>query len=75
MLEKFQVMCRLNMDGSDKILIPCLLPDRMPEETLFSRHWPEFENIPQVSCNSIIIITYLLFCIIVFGVVVLVCFC
>ena len=56
MLEKFQVMCRLNMDGSDKILIPCLLPDRMPEETLFSRHWPEFENIPQVSGNSIIII-------------------
>ena len=64
MLEKFQVMCRLNMDGSDKILIPCLLPDRMPEETLFSRHWPEFENIPQVSCNSLIY--YLLLCVIVF---------
>jgi hypothetical protein len=73
MLEKFQVMCRLNMDGSDKILIPCLLPDRMPEETLFSRHWPEFENIPQVCCNSIIIML-LLFIVIIYYYAVLLLF-
>jgi len=46
MLEKFQVMCRLSATG-DRLLIPCLLPDKTPPDNITHKHWPEHENIPQ----------------------------
>lgn len=51
MLEKLQVISRLTHD-SERILIPCLLPDKIPEDTLFDKHWPLHEDIPQVILNN-----------------------
>ncbi len=48
LLEKFQVMTRLQKDGETFLLIPCLLPDNPPSADKMEPYWPELENCPQV---------------------------
>jgi len=44
MLEKFQVVSRLVINGADSLLIPCMLPDVPPEESMYESVWPQYED-------------------------------